>query len=74
MNDLPEVFVIGRPYHLSWARNRGMSWILKSFDQDKDIAHLVTPHTRKPLQTKLSALRDVNKTIAEKEKINKPCK
>lgn len=66
-NDIPNEFVIGRPYHLSWAKNRGMCWILKAFDQERDEAHMKTPRTGKSLKTKLSSLRDVNKTIQNKK-------
>ncbi len=54
--------VIGRLYHCSWAKNTRYVWRLVSFDETKDVANLITPKTKKPLTTKLTALRDVNKT------------
>lgn len=59
----PTEYVIGRPYHLEWAKNRGMCWILKGFNINTGKAILETPRTRKKLLTNLKDLRDVNNTI-----------
>jgi hypothetical protein len=61
----PKEYVIGRLYHCDWASNRGFVWRLIAFDADRDYAKLETPKTRKWLDTKLSSLRDTNKTILE---------
>lgn len=61
VSDIPKEFVIGRKYHCSWAKNRGMVWVLMGFDKEKDEAILMTPRTRKELKTKLSSLRNINK-------------
>ncbi len=63
---IPSEYVIGRPYHCSWAKNRGFVWILESFNESKNVAKLYTPKTNKELTTQLSSLRDVNKTINKK--------
>ena len=64
-NDIPNEYVIGRRYHCSWAKKRGFVWVLVSYDIHKDVAHLVTPKTRKKLTTQLSSLRDVNRIILQ---------
>jgi hypothetical protein len=63
---VPEKFVIGRKYHCNWAKSRGLVWILVSFDEAKDEAIMRTPSTRRPMTTKLSSLRDINKFIKPK--------
>lgn len=65
MIGLPEEFVLGRPYHCSWAKNRGMVWILVEFNEELNVCTLRTPKTKKEIYAKLSDLRDVNKTIQE---------
>lgn len=57
---VPKAFVIGRKYHCSWAKSRGMVWILKDYSIMYDRATLVTPRTMKVIHTQLSALRDIN--------------
>jgi hypothetical protein len=56
-------FIIGRKYHCSWAKNRGMVWRLISFDANKNEAILETPRTRKQLKTKLDSLTNINKHL-----------
>ena len=46
--------VIGQPYHLKWARSRGMVWILLEIQGDKAIMR--TPKTKKQLIAKVSDL------------------
>ena len=57
--DMPEAFIIGRKYHCSWAKSRGMVWILISIENN--IATLETPRTHKRITTDISYLRDINK-------------
>lgn len=56
---IPKEFVVGRKYHLSWATNRGMVWILKG--NDSEYASLETPKTKKVLLAKLADLRELNR-------------
>lgn len=58
--ELPE-YVIGRKYHLSWAKNRGYVWVLISFNAETNFALLETPKTHKQLRAKLSDLTNINK-------------
>ena len=62
-NSIPKEYVIGRKYHCSWAKNRGYVWRLVSFDKANDKAVLITPKTKKIMETKLSSLRDINKNV-----------
>lgn len=64
-NDIPNEYVIGRRYHCSWAKKRGFVWVLVSFDINKDIAHMITPKTKKKMTTQLSSLRDINKIVLQ---------
>lgn len=60
---MPNEFVIGRKYHCSWAKSRGMVWRLISYNETTNEATLKTPRTKKTIVTQLSSLRDINKTI-----------
>ena len=62
----PTEYVIGRKYHVSWAKSRGMVWILKAIDKDKKQAMLQTPKTKKIVYTQLDSLRDINRYIDER--------
>lgn len=60
MNETPDVYIIGRKYHTTWARERGMVWVLISFDRTKNQAVLETPKTKKRFTTQLNSLQDIN--------------
>jgi hypothetical protein len=55
--------VIGRSYHLSWAKKRGMVWILTSVNQTTGQITLKTPKTGKLLKSKIDDLRNVNEFL-----------
>lgn len=65
--------VINEVYHLSWAKNRGMVWVLTYIKEP--YAYMRTPKTWKSLRTKLSDLREVNRNVikkaAKRPRINK---
>lgn len=63
---IPKEFVIGRKYHLSWATNRAMVWVLKGYDST--YASLETPKTKKVLLTKLRDLREINTFVIQNAK------
>jgi hypothetical protein len=52
--------VIGRHYHISWAKKIAMVWKLISFDKDKDQCILETK-TKKIVTCKIHQLRNTNK-------------
>jgi len=56
---IPKKLVIGNKYHLSWASNKAMVWILKSYNSTH--AFLETPRTKKKLSSKITDLRELNK-------------
>ena len=63
---LPEDEIVTQPqvsvkYHLSWASNRGMVWVLKRIEGN--IAILETPKTKRKLSAKINDLRHINKNI-----------
>lgn len=60
---IPKEYVIGRKYHIVWAKQRGMVWILKGCGSD--YASLETPKTRKPLLVKLKDLREINSFVVK---------
>jgi hypothetical protein len=53
--------VIGESYHVAWANKTGMVWKLKALANG--IAFLETPKTKRPMQTKISDLREVNRNV-----------
>ncbi len=61
---IPLNYIPGLRYHLSWARNRGMSWVLVRVVNN--IAYMKTPHTNKQLTTKLDTLRHTNQRVYDK--------
>jgi hypothetical protein len=61
LKDIPKEYIIGRKYHVSWAKNRGYVWKLVSFNVDTNKAVLETPNTKKQLTTELTSLRNINK-------------
>ena len=56
---IPKQLVIGNKYHLSWASNKAMVWVLKSYNSTH--AFLETPRTKKQLSSKITDLRELNK-------------
>lgn len=52
---------IGNKYHLSWANKRGMVWILNYINGDT--VRMITPKTKKILETKTVYLREINSNI-----------
>ena len=52
---------VGVKYHLYWASNRGMVWILHNIQGDR--VHLKTPKTGKSLYAWTKDLREINKNI-----------
>lgn len=48
-------------YHLSWASNRGMVWVLLLIMGDQCIVQ--TPKTKRKLTVKIKDLREINKNI-----------
>tara|TARA_R110002124_G_scaffold281430_1_gene455744 strand:+ start:95577 stop:95846 length:270 start_codon:yes stop_codon:yes gene_type:complete len=52
---------IGNKYNLSWANKRGMVWILDYINGDT--VRMITPKTKKVLETKTMYLRETNKNI-----------
>lgn len=52
---------IGKRYHLSWASNRGMVWVLDYINGNT--VRMITPKTKKILETKTKYLRETNKHI-----------
>jgi hypothetical protein len=53
--------VIDTKYHLSWASNREMVWVLRRIECGT--AFLETPRTKKKLEAKVNDLRHINKNI-----------
>lgn len=51
--------IIGLSYHISFARNKGMVWILEKIKGQK--AWLRTPKTKKPISCHVCCLRETNK-------------
>ncbi len=51
---------IGEKYHLSWAKEKGMVWILIGIVQNKKCT-MMTPKTKKTLVTDISTLRHINR-------------
>ena len=60
-DELVKTPILGRKYHLSWASNRGMVWVLHQVMNDKVI--LKTPRTHKQLIANTKDLREINKHI-----------
>jgi hypothetical protein len=52
---------VGQRYHLSWAKKRGMVWVLKEIDGETCL--METLKTKKQLTTHISTLRLTNKSI-----------
>ena len=71
LNALPEDEIVIYPeinkrYHLSWASNRGMVWVLIAIQGDRGV--MVTPKTKKMLNVRINDLRHTNRNIIEKKK------
>lgn len=58
---IPISFYRQKVYHLVWAKKKGMCWRLVDFDEEKNIAYMETPSTKKRLVTKLSDLRNTER-------------
>lgn len=56
--------VLGKIYHISWTKSEEMCWILKKIVDD--IAYLETPKTKKPIQCKISELRETSRQVFRK--------
>jgi hypothetical protein len=61
IRDIPKEYVVGRKYHTNWAKSRGMVWILRGYDLEKNLAFMETPKTQKTMVTHLDSLRDINR-------------
>lgn len=62
----PKEFLVGRKYHVAWAKKRGMVWRLKEIQGD--MALLITPKSRKEIRVKKSDLRELNDMVFENAK------
>ncbi len=58
-DDIPEELIIGRKYHCTWAKSRGMVWKLTEIRGQTAVPQ--TPKTRKEITTNISNLREINK-------------
>ena len=63
IDTIPKQFVTGRKYHCSWANQKGMVWVLEGIYNNQ--ADLVTPRTKRKIQTHVNNLRELNKYEAE---------
>lgn len=59
IDTIPKEFIVGRKYHCSWANQKGMVWILEGVYNNQ--ADLITPKTKKRIQTHVNNLRKLNK-------------
>lgn len=59
IDTIPKEFIVGRKYHCSWANQKGMVWILEGVYNNQ--ADLITPKTKKRIQTHINNLRELNK-------------
>jgi hypothetical protein len=62
---IPKTLVFGEKYHLSWASNYAMVWVLKSWNSTH--AFLETPRTKKPLSAKIADLREINSNVLKNQ-------
>lgn len=63
----PKKLIVGDKYHVSWANNNAMVWILKGYDEI--YAFLQTPKSKKDLTVKITDLRDLNKKVRQNAKL-----
>lgn len=70
IDTIPKQFVIGRKYHCCWANSKGIVWILQGVYNNQ--ADLITPKTKRKIQTHINNLRELNKFSLEnaKKRIN----
>lgn len=61
MSNKPKKYVIGRMYHCTWSFSSAFVWVLKSFDESKNVAVMETPKSKKPITTQLDSLRNINR-------------
>lgn len=62
---IPKKLVVGEKYHISWASDHKMVWVLKSWNSV--YAFMETPKTKKSLSTKISDLREINKNVRKNQ-------
>lgn len=63
IDTIPKKLISGRKYHCSWANQKGMVWILEGVYNNQ--ADLITPSTKRKIQTHINNLRELNKYSLE---------